>query len=83
MGKEVMHTHAGLAKDVGIPGFGVRSIEGATATTPERLSRGHRPQTPQQPQPRPESRVGIRNHEAGRSFGPDPQDTGSAERMFQ
>ena len=36
MGKEVMHTHAGLAKDVGIPGFGVRSIGGQ----PEQLPSG-------------------------------------------
>jgi hypothetical protein len=53
------------------------------ATTPHRLSQGRRPQTPQPPHPRPESRVGIRNHEAGRSLSPDPQDTGRSEWMFQ
>jgi hypothetical protein len=36
MGKEVMHTHAGLTKDVGIPGFGVRSM----GWQPEQLPSG-------------------------------------------
>jgi hypothetical protein len=56
---------------------------GATAITPERPSQGRRPQTPQPPHPRPESRVGLRNHEAGRSLGPDPQDTGRSHWVFQ
>ena len=53
------------------------------ATTTERLSQARRSQTPQPPQPRHESRVGIRNHEVGRSLGLDPQDTGRPEWMFQ
>ena len=59
------------------------STNTAAATTPERLSQGRRPKPAQPLQPRPESRVGIRNHEVGRSLDPDPQDTGRSEWMFQ
>lgn len=68
---------------LGLPRFSGQVGRRAGATTPERLSQGRRPQTPQPPHPRPESRVGIRNHEARRSLDPDPQDTGRSEWMFQ
>ena len=42
------------------------STNAATATTPEQHSQGRRPQTPQPPHPRPESRADSRRHHGDR-----------------